>query len=215
MDTRKQILETARRLFNEQGTDHVTVRHIASEIGISHGNLCYHYPSTGAIIRALYEELVEKFSEAVAGIVANGKMLQYIRDVSRSIGRQMYDYRFFFLDFVHIIRRDEWIRKHYRQLMEQRKMQFRAIFTMMHDQGLLQAEKFPGHYDQVTELQFLSGDFWLSRAIIIGIKGKEKQVDFFLQMQMAPVIGMLTPKGLKALQETNALPREFGHWGIR
>jgi AcrR family transcriptional regulator len=200
VSTEKKILNTARKLFNERGTANVTVRHIAAEMKISHGNLCYHYPSTGAIIRALYEELVEQFNKAISSIAANGKMLDYVQQVSRGIAEQMYDYRFFFLDFVDIIRSDEWIRKHYRQLMEERKKQFRSIFAFMVSEGLLQPEKIPGQYEQLTELQFLSGDFWLSRAQIMGIRGKEKQVDFFMQMQLVPIIGMLTEKGLKALK---------------
>lgn len=200
METEKRILETARQLFNEHGTDGVTVRQIAAEMKISHGNLCYHYPSTGAIIRALYEELVLHFSEAISGISSQGKPLLYIREASRAVALKMYEYRFFFLDFVHIIRRDEWIRRHYRKLMQARQEQFQLIFGMLVKKGWLQPERLPGQYDALTELQFLSGDFWLSRAVIKGIKGKEKQIDFFMKMQLTPLISCLTEKGWKELQ---------------
>lgn len=201
METRERILDTARRQFNEFGIKTVTVRQIAAEMQISHGNLCYHFPSTTDIIRALYEELVGTFSNAIAAIPLHPNRISFIRQTSKAVAEKMYDYRFFFIDFVPIIRNDEWIRKHYRRLMEERKAQFAFIYTLLRSEDLIHGERFPGHYARLAELQFLSGDFWLSRAVIKGIKGKEKQIDFFLEMQFAPVIGCLTEKGLKLFLE--------------
>lgn len=201
METRERILETARKQFNEYGIKTVTVRQIAAEMKISHGNLCYHFPSTTAIIRALYEELVESFSAAISALPLNPNRIAFIRETTKAVAEKMYDYRFFFIDFVAIIRNDEWIRRHYRKLMEERKAQFAFIYSLLTAEGLLQKERFPGHYARLVELQFLSGDFWLSRAVIKGIKGKEKQIDFFLEMQFAPIIGCLTEKGLKQFLE--------------
>ena len=40
MTTKEKIIDTALQLFNKQGIDPVTTRHIAKEMNISHGNLC-------------------------------------------------------------------------------------------------------------------------------------------------------------------------------
>ena len=56
--TRKRILETALRLFNEFGTAAVSTNRIAAEAGISPGNLYYHYRNKEEIIRGLVEDLL-------------------------------------------------------------------------------------------------------------------------------------------------------------
>jgi AcrR family transcriptional regulator len=57
MKTRDKIIETAIRLFNEQGTKGVTTNHIAAAVGISPGNLYYHFRNKEDIIRAIFEQM--------------------------------------------------------------------------------------------------------------------------------------------------------------
>ena len=42
-DTRRDILNAARRLFNQRGYNGVSLQDIASAVGISKGNLTYHF----------------------------------------------------------------------------------------------------------------------------------------------------------------------------
>ncbi|MHB8989922.1 MAG: TetR/AcrR family transcriptional regulator [Desulfobulbia bacterium] len=57
MKTRDKIIETAIQLFNEQGTKGVTTNHIAAAVGISPGNLYYHFRNKEDIIRAIFEQM--------------------------------------------------------------------------------------------------------------------------------------------------------------
>ena len=57
MKTRDKIINTAIQLFNEQGTKAVSTNHIASAIGISPGNLYYHFRNKEDIIRAIFEQM--------------------------------------------------------------------------------------------------------------------------------------------------------------
>ncbi|MHB8150657.1 MAG: TetR/AcrR family transcriptional regulator [Desulfobulbia bacterium] len=57
MKTRDKIIETALQLFNEQGTKGVTTNHIAAAVGISPGNLYYHFRNKEDIIRAIFEQM--------------------------------------------------------------------------------------------------------------------------------------------------------------
>jgi len=51
--TRERILEAARRLFNEKGYAATTVAEIAASIGISQGNLTYHFPTKRDLVTEL------------------------------------------------------------------------------------------------------------------------------------------------------------------
>ena len=57
MKTRDKIIDIAIQLFNEQGTKVVSTNHIASAVGISPGNLYYHFSNKEDIIRAIFEQM--------------------------------------------------------------------------------------------------------------------------------------------------------------
>ena len=53
MKTRDRILETALRLFNEDGAAKVPINRIATELEMSPGNLHYHFPQKGQLVDRL------------------------------------------------------------------------------------------------------------------------------------------------------------------
>ncbi|MCM2265369.1 MAG: TetR/AcrR family transcriptional regulator [Desulfuromonadales bacterium] len=59
MTTRERIVETAIELFNTSGTRTVTTNHVAAAMGISPGNLYYHFRNKEEIIRAIFTQMHE------------------------------------------------------------------------------------------------------------------------------------------------------------
>lgn len=55
MKTRDRILECSLLLFNEQGEPNVSTLEIANELGISPGNLYYHFHGKEPLVMALFE----------------------------------------------------------------------------------------------------------------------------------------------------------------
>ena len=53
--TKELICSTARALFNERGYRAVSMRNIADALGISVGNLTYHYPHTEMLMAAIMD----------------------------------------------------------------------------------------------------------------------------------------------------------------
>jgi AcrR family transcriptional regulator len=53
VSTRARITQAALRFFNEQGTAAVSTNHMADALGISPGNLYYHFRNKAEISRAL------------------------------------------------------------------------------------------------------------------------------------------------------------------
>jgi len=57
--TRARLIEVAKRLFQEHGSDEVTVRTIAAAANIEAGSIYYHFASRDEIMRAVLESGVE------------------------------------------------------------------------------------------------------------------------------------------------------------
>ncbi|MGR6741817.1 TetR family transcriptional regulator [Microbacterium sp. F1-18] len=55
--TRALIVETALRSFRERGYDATTIRHIASEAGVSVGTTNYHFASKNELVQEFYQEV--------------------------------------------------------------------------------------------------------------------------------------------------------------
>jgi|GEM_PF-4394606 len=65
-NTKNKILKTAQRLYNQKGLESVSIRGIAAEMGISHGNLMYHYENKEVLTKALLKNNHADFTEVIA-----------------------------------------------------------------------------------------------------------------------------------------------------
>jgi AcrR family transcriptional regulator len=70
--TKKLIVETALRLFRENGYEQTTMRMIAREAGVSVGNAYYYFSSKEHLIEAFYEDMqVEHLARARPALAAS------------------------------------------------------------------------------------------------------------------------------------------------
>ena len=110
MSRKLEILETARRLFNESNTQSVTTNHIARAMGISPGNLHYHYANREEIIRVLYEQLSDEASLEVEALPKDISTLNAHQTLLIEI---QWKYRFFFRELLFLFSRDEKLKDTY------------------------------------------------------------------------------------------------------
>lgn len=103
--TRERILETALALFNRFGEPHITTADIAGEMGISPGNLYYHFRNKNQIIGELFGAFERRLDALLvpAGGTAGVEDLWLVLHL---LFEAMWDYRFFFRDLDEIVSRD-------------------------------------------------------------------------------------------------------------
>ncbi|MEU5696314.1 TetR family transcriptional regulator [Actinosynnema sp. NPDC020468] len=70
--TRALILETALRLFRENGYDKTTMRAIAKEAGVSVGNAYYYFESKEHLVQGFYDHMVAEHRARSAPVLAAG-----------------------------------------------------------------------------------------------------------------------------------------------
>lgn len=75
-ETRQLLLNTALRLFADQGFSGTTMRAIAGESGLSLGNAYYYFDSKDAIVHELYRGLSEQHRAATRPLLVEGNNLE-------------------------------------------------------------------------------------------------------------------------------------------
>lgn len=174
--TKDEILKSALRLFNEMGVSQVSLRTIAADMGISLGNLTYHFKKREEIIEALYLELVARLDAAVnkkLDVKSQFELLFQIPSVTIS---NFYEYRFLMLDFVYITRNHAMIRDHYQKLIVEREEQFGKLVNSLISAKLLREEVVADEYKFLFKNLRIVSDFWLS-ATSIDKKGELRKTD--------------------------------------
>ena len=161
METKQRILVSAKTLFNKYGFTQMGMRAIATETGISLGNLTYHFPKKEDIVWALYLELTERIDLNLD--LENNSPVDAVLQSLYNYYNALYDYRFFMLELVHFVKHFENIKLHYRQLETQRKTQILELLYILRSNGLMFYETVAGYDQLLLDQWVMHGNFWLSQ----------------------------------------------------
>lgn len=96
MKTRDKIIQASIELFNEHGERNVTTNHIAAHLGISPGNLYYHFRNKEDIILSIYSEYAEHTLASFPPISPSAKPLDATIKYMDSAFQLMSKFRFFY-----------------------------------------------------------------------------------------------------------------------
>lgn len=97
-----EILQTAKLLFNQQGYEAVSMRDIARAVGISVGNLTYHFPRKADILLALLS-----LSRNPGLYTIEVHTLSDMDTLIRNLLLSVVDYSFYFRNVGHFMADDE------------------------------------------------------------------------------------------------------------
>ena len=97
-----EILQTAKLLFNQQGYEAVSMRDIARAVGISVGNLTYHFPRKADILLTLLS-----LSRNPGLYTIEVRTLSDMDTLIRNLLLSVVDYSFYFRDVGHFMADDE------------------------------------------------------------------------------------------------------------
>jgi AcrR family transcriptional regulator len=122
LKTRERIIQASLELFNAQGERSVSTNHIAANLGISPGNLYYHFRNKQAIIAELfaqYETHVDGFLRRPQGRALTVADKTFYLE---ALLAAMWHYRFLHRDLEHLLDSDPQLAGRYR-LFAQRCLQ--------------------------------------------------------------------------------------------
>ena len=136
--TRDRILQTSLALFNAHGLPSVSTHRIAAEMGISSGNLHYHFKTKRLIVEWLFRRFEDRLS--TLGDVAGS--VRAIDDlwVALHLGFEaVNEYRFVYRDMAHLESEYPDTAARSRALMARNLLGARALCEALAAQGVIKA----------------------------------------------------------------------------
>lgn len=190
-DTKQKILDTARTLFNDYGYNSVSLRDIAKAIGISEGNLTYHFKKKENLMESLLLE-GEDTSPAVTPRTLKELDAVFL-DMQQNVQKNLY----FFLHYTQLSQTSPEIchkqRSRYGELLEK----LRLAFQNLYEAGLLRGEVFYGEYDNIIDTLYMSIIYW---APFIELKKTHVENAEYRHYAWRAIYHLLTEKGQSELK---------------
>jgi AcrR family transcriptional regulator len=164
--TRERILDASLAMFNAQGEPNVTTNHIADELGISPGNLYYHYRNKDDIVERLFARYEQRMDQA---LLAPQGRLPNLEDVwlqLHLVFECMWNYRFLYRDLVDILARNRKLKQRFARILTRSAHSATAVLD-----GLAQAQVLRATADEIratAENVLLVATFWLNYRAVRG-----------------------------------------------
>ena len=193
--TRDLILDISRKLFNEHGTYNVSVRQIALELGISQGNLNYHFKKKEDIIRELYMQSVATLTIDFLATPKLGANFIYLFELARKTFEIQNTYKFLIADINYLVKDIPEIKESHQAMKSQRVSQFHQMFNVFIEKGYVREQEYSGEYDELgLRLSFL-GIYSFLELEITDKSGKEENLKKYLNIIFSACYPYLTKSG--------------------
>jgi AcrR family transcriptional regulator len=162
--TRERILGAALSLFNRWGEPGVTVSAIAADIGISHGNLYYHYPSKEKILEDLFANFRRDMEAILAAPETRPANAEDVWLFLHLMFETIFKYRFLYRDLNELLSRHHSIEKHFREILDQKVETAVALMQSLVKAGTMQASD--AEIYTLAENMAIIATYWLSYAFV-------------------------------------------------
>jgi len=167
--TKNNILQKAVELFNEYGTAAISMNALAESIGMSAGNLQYHYRNKEKVIREILEMMFKEFDVIYEPVTAPFT-LDTLRHIMRLNFGIIWKYRFFYREFAALLRNDKTLAKRFRDIQELRIAEQEKLLTGLADAGVIRGDLTSEELRNVIQIGWVLGNTWLSFAESMGQK---------------------------------------------
>jgi len=171
MKTRDRIIHASLELFNQQGERNVTTNHIAAHLGISPGNLYYHFRSKSDIIYELFLGLDSMVREFLVLPTDRQLTLKDKGEYLNAIFESMWEYRFFHRDLEHLLEIDERLNTTYRGFVRHSMNEGNKVYRGLCDAGFLSMTE--AQIESHTINMWVISSSWIAFLSTSGLFGDE------------------------------------------
>jgi AcrR family transcriptional regulator len=126
--TAERILEVALELFNRFGEPNVSTTAIAAELGISPGNLYYHYPAKENLVNGLFG----RFERALDELLPAAASVRHVEDAwlfFHMLFELIWQYRFLYRDLNDLLGKNRQLEVHFPFVLKNKQAAVMAVLA--------------------------------------------------------------------------------------
>lgn len=199
MKTKEKILREALKQFNGLGLEKVTTRHIASGLGMSQGNLHYHFANRDLIIHELFQIFLAEIATGSKYKKADlFKKEEVLLSMKLSYGI-MFKYRFLFRDNETVWRRVASVKKGMLDLLEQKRNEIRLIISTYQERRIFRSDISNSQLEFLAEQFIFNISSWLNASEYLGVK--KQRAEYFAKFTFRQWLPYLMPEHMKEWEE--------------
>ena len=157
--TAERILTAALQLFNRYGEPNVATTLIASDMGISPGNLFYHYASKEALVNALFDAYQQEIL-ALLPAAADVRDLEDTWFFMHSLFELIWRYRFLYRDLNDLLSKNRHLEAQVKDILALKEQAFHVLLGKL-SQAQLMAQNDTERTSSVTQMVVML-TWWLS-----------------------------------------------------
>lgn len=189
MKTHDKIILASLKLFNEKGERAVSTNHIAEYLGISPGNLYYHFRNKEDIIKSIFEKYIEHMQKSFIADDEHTPAEVFLQQYCDQVFNSFWQFRFFHSSMPGIVLRDKGLHKRY--LSAHTLLGERAKYSVVK----LQQDEIINIDDQdiddLVELMRVVGSFWMNYLMANTLNGKITKAQLY--RGILKIINLLWP----------------------
>jgi AcrR family transcriptional regulator len=157
--TAERILDVTLALFNRFGEPNVSTTLISAELGISPGNLYYHYPAKDELINALFD----RYERALRELLPAAGDVENVEDAwlfLHMLFELVWAYRFLYRDLNDLLSKNRRLETHFQYALRDKTHAMRAVVEGLARAGTLTLEVSEASPVATTMVVLLT--YWLS-----------------------------------------------------
>jgi AcrR family transcriptional regulator len=158
--TRERVLAESLRLFNERGEANVTTGMIADALGISPGNLYYHFRNKDEVIERLFRQFAERMDlEPDVGADAPN-LIEDLWLYLHLTFEAIWEYRFLYRNLDDLLARNRKIKAHFNRIAERK---YQGIVKLC--EAMVQAKAMHASAEEIRVLArniLVVATYWLN-----------------------------------------------------
>ena len=202
MKTKEKIIATSIILFNLHGTKSISTNHIAKEMGISPGNLYYHFRSKNDIIRSI----ANKFSNELGSVLQI--KLDTISDFSNKLTslfnrffKIQQSYQFLFLEGVYLTNQDHILLDNYTKLRSLINKGYHELLSNLVKIKIMKKQSLQ-IVDDLLDAQWIIMWYWINHTVLDRNTYDDFQIKKGIKLSFSIIKPQLTAIGKIAFDKT-------------
>lgn len=194
MSTKLKIIKQGISSFNKSSFGTVTLFEIAQKLGISRGNLTYHFKDKNVLLQAILEDMLEKMEVHRK----KSRSLPSFENLHNEV--QLYfkfqkNYAFIFRDSQ--VLKLPFVNKKFKEMTRQTILDNKAAIAFSIQLGNMKPEPFPGIYNNIAKITWVLSFYWSAQNIV----RKASKTEDGEKVIWSLLLPHFTPKGIKAFKK--------------